>query len=273
MTTATGTTPDITPDEDELLSERRGPILILRLNRPESRNALTGEVASDLGAALIDAENDPDIRAVVLTATGDRAFCVGMDLKVFSSGVKRERTDRQKAGIVAFRRMIRGEITVPLIGAANGTAVGGGFELLLSCDLVVLSTKGKYGLPEVKRGLIASGGGVAYLGTRLPLALALELALTGDYIDGERAQALGLANRAVPTEEVLDTALALATSIAANGPLAVAATKQAVRLAAGETTAIFDRLSELEKFVFATDDAKEGTRSFIEKRTPQWRGR
>ncbi|MCK9877344.1 enoyl-CoA hydratase-related protein [Frankia sp. AgPm24] len=268
MTTATDAT-----GEQELLFERRGPILILRLNRPASRNALTGELVADLGSALLDAENDPDIRVVVLTATGDRAFCVGMDLKVFSSGVKAERSERQKAGLAAFRRMVRGQITVPLIGAANGTAVGGGLELLLSCDLVVVSAQGKYGLPEVKRGLIASGGGVAYVGSRLPLALALELALTGDYVDGTRVHALGLANRVVPAEQVLDAALALAEPIAANGPLAVAATKEAVRLAAGESAALFDRLTELEKVVFASDDAKEGARAFLEKRTPRWTGR
>ncbi|CAO5186521.1 Enoyl-CoA hydratase [Frankia sp. AiPs1] len=265
MTTAT--------TEDELLAERRGPVLLAALNRPAARNALTMTLVGELGAALLEAENDPWIRAVVLTAAGDRAFCVGMDLTAFSDGMTFEPTEQHQAGYAAFDRFMRGEITVPVIGAAGGTAVGGGFELLLACDLVVVSDQGRYGLPEVRRGLISGGGGGVLLGSRLPVALALELVLTGDLVDGARAKALGLVNRVVPPDQVLDVALALAARITANAPLAVAVSKQIVRLAAADPPAAFTRLAELRGSVFASEDAKEGAAAYLAKREPVWTGR
>lgn len=262
------------PAEAELVRERRDAILIARLNRPASRNAMNPAILKGIGDAVLDAEQDPEIRALILTATGDRAFCVGMDLKSFSSGESFAATnEREEAEVAAFSRLTRGDVTVPVIGAANGTAVGGGFELLLSCDLVVASAAAKFGLPEVKRGLIAAGGGVVFVGNRIPLALALELALTGDYITPERAQALGLINQVVAPEEVLDAALALAARVTANGPLAVAASKEVVRLAAADPAAAWKRLTELQPGIFASEDAKEGAAAFFEKRTPQWQGR
>ncbi|MCK9898020.1 enoyl-CoA hydratase-related protein [Frankia sp. AgB32] len=266
--------PDSEAAGSELVLERRDAVLIARLNRPQARNALNAPLMRGIGRAVLDAEANPEIRVLIITATGDRAFCVGMDLKAFSSGASFAATDeRGQAEMDAFMRLTEGNVRVPIIGAANGTAVGGGFELLLSCDLVVASAAAKFGLPEVKRGLIAAGGGVVFVGNRIPLALALELALTGDYIQADRAQALGLVNTVVPPEEVLDAALALAGRIAANGPLAVAASKEVVRLAAADPGAAWKRLRELQPEIFATEDAKEGAMSFIEKRTPQWKGR
>jgi enoyl-CoA hydratase/carnithine racemase len=252
---------------EHLVRERRGAILVARLNRPEVRNALNMALMGEIGLALLDAEQDPAIRAVVLTGTGDRAFCAGMDLEEFAN-------DRQASGgpgMERFRQFLNGDPGVPVIGAANATAVAGGMELLLSCDLVVASSEAKLGLPEVKRGLIPGGGGT-FLGTRLPLALAMEIVLTGDSVDAARAYQMGLVNAVVAPERVLDTALALAERIAANGPLAVTAAKELVRLSIEDHGAARRRLGELVQSVFASNDAKEGALAFVEKRAAVWTG-
>src|SRR5690606_4650951 len=213
--------------EPVLVREQRGAVSILRLNRPDARNALNMELMAALGTAITEAEADTDIRAVVLTGTGDRAFCAGMDLAGFAAGEKP--TEGQMAGMAAFGRFTRGQTTVPIVGAANATAVAGGFEVLMGCDVVVASSEAKFGLPEVKRGLFAAGGGIV-LGTRIPLAVALELTLTGDTIDAQRAYDLGLVNQVVDPSEVLEAGIAMAERIARNGPLALQATKELVRL-------------------------------------------
>jgi enoyl-CoA hydratase/carnithine racemase len=267
-----------TPDEGDraggadagLVTERRGAVLVLRLDRPEARNALTPALTSALGAALVDAETDATVRAVVLTGTGDRAFCAGMDLRAFAGGDTISSTG--DAGTAGFVRFVSGAIATPVVGAANGTAVAGGFELLLGCDLVVASAEARFGLPEVQRGLFAAGGGMA-IGQRIPLAVALEIALTGDLFDAERAHQLGLVNRVVPPDQVLDTALALAERIAANGPLGVSASKELVRLAASDPARARERQAVWQKAVFASEDAQEGARAFVEKRAPVWWGR
>jgi enoyl-CoA hydratase len=171
-----------------------------------------------------------------------------------------------------FRRLVDGQVTVPVIGAANATAVAGGFELLLACDIIVASSEARFGLPEVKRGLFAAGGGV-FLGTRLPLGLALEITLTGDYIDAPRAYELGLVNAVVPPEQVLPAALGYAERIAANGPLALAATKELVRMGVTNYERAKERSRELIETVFGSEDAKEGASAFVEKRAPVWKGR
>jgi enoyl-CoA hydratase len=174
--------------------------------------------------------------------------------------------------MAGYIRFAKGELKVPVVGAANATAVAGGFELLLGCDVVVASEAASFGLPEVKRGLFAAGGGM-FLSTRIPLAVALELTLTGDPMDAARAYSLGLVNRVVPGDQVVDAAVELAERIARNGPLAVQATKELVRLAVTDAEKATTRQAELQPAVFASDDAKEGATAFIEKRDPVWTGR
>ena len=254
--------------EPVLVREQRGNVLVLRLNRPEARNALSGELVSELGLGFDDAEQDPGIRCVVLTGTGDRAFCAGMDLAAFASGSAGEVDPR---GTAAFGRFMAGGVTLPVVGAAQATAVAGGFELLLACDIVVASDAAKFGFPEVKRGLFPAGGGV-FLGTRVPLAIALELTLTGDLVDATRAAALGLVNEVVPAGDVLDAAIRLAERIARNGPLALQATKQMVRAAVADYAGALALQDEWQPKVFGSNDAREGATAFIEKRDPVWTG-
>jgi len=255
---------------DELVRERRGPVSIARLNRPEARNALTPRLLAAVGAAIVEAETDPEIRVLVITGTGQRAFCAGMDLRAFSRGEAMGSGDDDATA--AYHRLTRGEVSVPLVGAANATAVAGGFELLLGCDLIVASSQAQFGLPEVKRGLFPAGGGTA-IGTRVPLSIALEMTMTGDSINAARAYKLGLVNAVVAPDAVLSTALDIADRIAANAPLGLAAVKDLVRLSVTDPSHATTRLAEWQERVFTSEDAKEGAAAFIEKRPPVWRGR
>lgn len=258
-------------DEPVLVREQRGNVLILRLNRPDARNALNGELMGALGEGLHEAETNVDIRAVVLTGTGDRSFCAGMDLRAFSSGESTAPTASPE-GQAAFGRFFGGgDIDVPIVGAAQATAVAGGFELLLNCDLVVAADSANFGIPEVKRGLFAAGGGV-YLSQRVPLAVALELGLTGDPIDATRAQQLGLVNTVCAADKVLDTAVELAERIAKNGPLGLAATKKILRAAITDADKARKIFAEWQPKVFSSADAREGSLAFVEKRDPVWKG-
>jgi enoyl-CoA hydratase/carnithine racemase len=257
-------------DAAPLVREHRGAVLVARLDRPDARNALTPGLIRAIGSAVLDAERDPDLRAVVLTGTGERAFCSGMDLRAFSSGEEFGLGDDDVAQ--AFFRLMEGKVAVPLVGAANGAAVAGGFELLLGCDVIVAAEHATFGLPEVQRGLLPAGGGT-FLGTRVPLGVALEMTLTGDSIGAARAYELGLVNAVVPAADVVARAVAIAERIAANGPLAIAAVKELVRLGVADAERAWVRLRELQPVVFGSEDAREGARAFVEKRAPVWRGR
>lgn len=260
-------------EEPQVVTERRDAVLVVRINRPDARNALNPAVMGGVGNALAQADGDADIRAVVLTGTGDKAFCAGMDLRAFAGGGMQPTEDEQR-GMQTFMRFFGGEgVETPVIGAAQATALAGGLELLLACDLVVAAAGVNIGLPEVKRGLFAAGGGM-YLARRIPLAKALELTLTGEPITTEEAAALGLVNQVVPAAEVVDTAVALAEKVASNGPLGVQASKKLVRAAAFEPLAEVRAMhGELQGKVFGSEDAKEGATAFVEKRPSVWRGR
>lgn len=261
-------------EEPEVVLERRDAVLVIRINRPEARNALNGAVMAGVGRGIAEADATPDIRAVVLTGTGDRSFCAGMDLRAFAEGGGVPTSADDQANTAVFMRfMATGECETPVIGAAQATAVAGGFELLMACDLVVAADTAKFGVPEVKRGLFAAGGGM-FLARRIPLAKALELTLTGDPIDAAEAARLGLINHVVPADQVVDTAIALAERIAANGPLGVQASKRLVRMAAFEPLAAVRPVhAELQQQVFASEDAREGATAFVEKRPPVWKGK
>ncbi len=256
-------------DKPLILRERRGQVEVLTLNRPEARNAVNGEVAKQMTAALDDLDKDEDLRVIVLTGAGDKAFCAGMDLKAFGAGGG----GSIGGGTGGFAGFARRDIPVPVIAAVNGPALAGGFELVLACDLVVAADHAIFGIPEVKRGLLAAGGGLVRLPRRLPMAMAMELALTGDSISAERAHELGLVNAVVPAERVMDEALALASRIIENAPLSVRYSRQLVLQVGDVTEEEAWRLSdEATAKVFGSADAMEGPLAFAQKRAPNWTG-
>jgi enoyl-CoA hydratase len=256
-------------DSDELVLSREGAVLVARLNRPERRNALSISLVGKLAAAARAAEESTDIRVLLLTGTGDKVFCAGMDLAEFAGGADPASNDPD--AMATFTRLMYGQLAVPVVAAVNGAAAGGGLELLFGADVIVAADTARFGLPEVKRGLFPAGSGTL-LGTRMPQVVALELALTGDLIGAARAYELGLVNRVVPPEDVMPTAIELAGRIAANGPLGLAATKELIRAAALDVEAATKRSAEWATVIFSSNDAREGATAFVEKRTPQWTG-
>ena len=246
--------------------ERRGRVEILRLNRPEARNAMSPELSQAMEAALDDVEHDPAVGAVVITGTGP-IFCAGADLKVVASGRGGE-IDTPKGG---FGGLVRRDFPKPVIAAVNGPALAGGFELVLACDLVVAANTASFGLPEVKRGLLAAGGGPIRLAKRVPLATALEIVMIGDQMPAARAYELGLVNRVVPADAVVDEAVALAERIGENSPTAVRVGRRLLRDAVDlSEEAGWARSYELVPEVFGSGDAIEGATAFAEKRPPVW---
>ncbi len=252
---------------DEVLVERRGAVQVIVINRPAARNALNAAVAAGVRDAVDELDATAELRAAVLTGAGG-TFSAGMDLKAFLAGESPAIPGRGLCGITQTPPR------KPLIAAVEGWALAGGFELLLACDLVVASASARFGVPEVTRSLVAAGGAALLLPQRLPLPLALELLLTGDPVDARRAAGIGLVNRVVDDGAALDEAIRLATRIAENGPLAVAATKEIARSARDWTTAEgWERQAALVQPVFTSADAREGATAFAEKRPPVWQGR
>jgi len=260
-----------------VLVERRGNVLVITINRPDARNAVNGAVSAGVGDALEEAQADPDVRAVVITGAGDKSFCAGADLKAISRGesvMHPHRDDWSFAGYVNHF------INKPTIAAVNGTALGGGTELALASDLIVACESASFGLPEVKRGLIAGAGGAFRIVEQLPPKVGLGLLFTGEPISATEALRWGLINEVVPDgpgNPALDAALAWAERITVNAPLAVQASKQ---IAYGADNGVvqaesarWSRTAEAFDAILKSEDAKEGPLAFAEKRQPVWQAR
>jgi len=252
---------------EELLRHREGHVEVLTINRPRARNAINLATAQAISAALDDCASDDEVWVVILTGAEDKAFSAGMDLKAFAQG-EFPATDEGFGGVTER------QFPKPLIGAANGSAFAGGFEMLLSCDLVVAADHAVFGIPEAQRGLIAGAGGLIRLPRRIARAVALEMALTAEPLSAARAYEVGLVNRVVPFAEVLPTALALAQRICANAPLAVRTSKRvmldAMNLGEGDAWALNN---EAFAAIASSADALEGAIAFAEKRPPVWQSK
>jgi enoyl-CoA hydratase len=248
---------------------QEGRVAVLTINRPEARNAVNGDVARTMEEGLDRLEEDEDIWVGIVTGAGP-VFSAGADLKAIASGQAADlQTKRGGFGGIAARQR-----TKPLIAAVDGPALAGGTEIVLSCDLVVASTNARFGIPEVKRSLVAAAGGLFRLPRALPRNIAMELALTGDPIDAERAHHFGLVNELVEPGKALEAALALAERVTVNAPVAVRESRRVLLdgMLADDDTAwkiTFDAMAK----AMATEDFAEGPRAFIEKRAPEWKGR
>jgi len=249
-------------NDDAVIVERQGRVMVIRLNRPDQMNAINGALSGGLWAAVQELNADPALTAGVLTGNG-RGFCSGMDLKAFSRG----------EDIGPMFDFIKAGAEKPLIGAIEGFALAGGLELALSCDLLVAAKGAKLGIPEVKVGLFAAGGGLIRLPSRVGYGKAMEMAITGDPISAEDGATYGLISKLAEPGEALEVAIALAERIAKNAPLGVAASKQMIRSSVGSSEDDLWKLQgPLQMSVFTSDDAKEGPKAFAEKREPNWSG-
>jgi len=253
--------------EQAVLTERRGRVLLITLNRPDARNAVNAALAQGVAAALEELDGDGELQVGVITGAG-KGFCAGMDLKAFVRGESPHVEGRGFAGIT------QRSADKPLIAAIEGFAVAGGLEVALSCDLIVAAREAKLGIPEVKRSLVAAGGALLRLPRRIPFHVAMEMALTGDPISAERGYELGLVNRLAEPGVAVETALELAEAIARNAPLALAASKRiAVEAPEWSAEEMWQKQGEIAGPVFVSEDAREGATAFAEKREPVWKGR
>lgn len=250
----------------EVLFEVNEGVATITINRPEARNAVNAAVALAIAEAIDQVDKRDDIQVAVLTGAGG-FFSAGMDLKAFLKGENVKPHGRGFAGLT------NANVRKPLIAAVEGMALAGGFEMALACDLIVASETSQFGLPEVKRGLVANAGGLVRLPRQLPYRVAMEMALTGAPVSAQFLLDHGLINRLAPAGEVLNVALDLAGAIAANGPMAVAVSKQVMQRSQDwPSTELFQRQDEFTLPVFKSQDAKEGATAFAEKRKPAWKG-
>jgi enoyl-CoA hydratase len=245
------------------------------MDRPEARNAMNREMTEQLNTTYDELAGDEAVWAVVLTGAGDRAFCAGQDLKEVEAAVKQAESGAAPRGASGgFGGITHRDFPKPIIAAVNGFAMGGGFEICLACDLVVAEEHASFGLPEVKRGLFAGAGGLVRISKRLPMPLAMEVALTGEPLSAQRAYELGLVNRVVPKGEGVRAAVELANVICQAAPLAVRVSKKMLRTGVlqGEDE-LWALQAQLGAELMRSEDFLEGPRAFVEKRAPQWKGR
>ena len=263
-------------EQPAVLTDRHDHVLVVTINRPDARNAINRAVTIGLGDALDEAEHDRDVWAVIVTGAGDKAFCAGADLKAVARGENIMPTDERRASW-GFAGYVSHHISKPTIAAVNGFALGGGTEITLASDLAVAADTASFGLPEVKRGIYAGAGGAFRLPQQLPKKIAMEIVLTGEPITAQRAHELGLVNRVVPREDLLDAALELAGRITVNAPLAVQASKRIANGIVDGRIAVDTDLWALNhsegQALMASRDAAEGPRAFAEKRQPHWEAR
>lgn len=257
-----------------VLVERHDNVMVITINRPGARNAVNGGVSTAVGDALAQASADPEVRAVVITGAGDKSFCAGADLKAISRGENLGHPEHPEWGFAGYAQHF---IDKPTIAAVNGTALGGGTELALASDLVVAEQHASFGLPEVKRGLMAAAGGVFRIVQQLPHKVGLHLMFTGEPMSADDAQSWGLVNQVVPTGTGLEAALVLAKRITMNAPLAIQASKRVAYGVQNGAIAAEEALWRLNDHEFPllmqSEDAKEGPLAFAEKRPPVWAAR
>ena len=249
----------------ELLTDIQDGFIIVTINRPEAKNAITQAVAEGIQAAMEQLDKDSNLNAGILTGAGG-TFCSGMDLKGFLRG------ENPVVEGYGFGGMTERGPEKPVIAAVEGYALAGGMELAIACDLCVANSKAKFGIPETKRSLVAAAGGVMKLQQIVGKRVAMEMALTGDFMDAQRAYEVGFVNR-VTEGSALDVAIELASIVAANGPLALKAAKKIISESYDWTSDnMWQKQSEIVQPVFNSNDAKEGALAFAEKRKPNWQG-
>ncbi len=254
-------------EQPPVLVEQIDGVQVITINRPEARNSINTVTAEAIGAAMDELDARADLTAGVLTGAGG-TFCAGMDLKAFLAG------ERPSIPVRGFAGIVEKPSDKPLIAAVEGYALAGGFEIALACDIIVAAQNARFGMPEVKRGLVAAGGGLMRLPQRVPYHLAMEWALTGDMVEAEEAYRASLVTHMTEAGGSLDKAMEIARRIAENGPLAVRATKQIiVQSPDWNLDESFDRQRAISEPVRGSEDAKEGARAFTEKRAPKWQGR
>lgn len=253
-----------------VLTELRDGVLIVTINRNERRNAIDPDTANLMEQILNDAEKDPAVGAILLTGAGDRSFCAGEDLAALGeNGECLTETEHGFAGIT--ERLC----AKPIVCACNGTAVAGGLEIALACDVIVATEHARFGLTEVKVGLLATSGGLIRLPKLIPAKIAAEMCLTGTLINAQRAYEIGLVNHVVPADQLMDKAMELARQMAANAPISLRLTKQLLHMAPHLSEEDGMRVCRYMawKYVEGTEDAVEGPKAFLEKRKPQWKNR